>query len=380
MYFDYAATTPPNPEVLDTFLKVNQQFWANPHALHKPGMRAEALLEQSRAQILSLLNADASYRAIFTSGATEANNMALKGIAHLYQHRGKHIITSATEHPSVLEVCKALKTEGFEITILPVNDKGVIETSLLKKALREDTMLVSLMHANNEIGSLNNLEELGTCIKENSSAVFHVDGAQSVGKLPLSLNNSTIDMLTFSAHKFFGLKGAGALIIRSRIVLPPLFHGGGQESEFRSGTADVARAAAMAKALRLALENQETIIKRVTSYKNEVAQALLAIDGIILNGTLEGSSPFVLNVSINGIRPETILQGLAEKEIYISTVSACSARKSNESSVVLALTGSHERAQSSIRLSFSARTTKTEIKTLIATLEPTIKALRFSRK
>lgn len=379
MYFDYAATTPPNAEVLETFGAVNRDFWANPHALHRPGMRAESLLEQSRKQVLTLLGAASDYRCIFTSGATESNNMALKGIAGQFLKRGRHVITSAAEHPSVLEVCRFLESNGFELTVLPVNDAGSVEPEALRAALRPDTTLVSLMHINNEIGSINDIMELGCVVKQGSSAAFHVDAAQSAGKLPLSLDGSPIDLLTFSAHKFFGLKGAGALILREGLQLIPLIHGGGQEAELRSGTADTARAAALAKALRLSLENHDEVYSRVKACKGQIADAFSKIGGTDLNGSLEEASPFIINYSISGVRPETILQGLAEKEIYISTVSACSSRKTAESSVVFALTGNHARAQSSIRISLSALTTPDEVDTLCSTIGPVIESLRFNR-
>jgi cysteine desulfurase len=380
MYFDYAATTPPNSEVLKTFDAVNRGFWANPQALYRPGMRAESLLEQARQQVLTLLEAEQGYRCIFTSGATESNNMALIGMARQYRERGRHIITSAVEHPSVLEVCRFLKNEGWDLTVIPVNRSGFVDPDTLQKELRPDTTLVSLMHVNNETGSINDIMQLGKLIKKESQAAFHVDAAQSVGKLPLSLDGGPVDLLTFSAHKFFGLKGSGALILRDRLELPALLHGGGQESGLRSGTADPARAAALAKALRLSLENHDEVYSRVQSYKKIIVNTLEAIAGTELNGSLEQSSPFVINYSVSGVRPETILQGLAENDIYISTVSACSARKTAESSVVLALTGSHERAQTSIRISLSALTTQEEVETLCKTMGPLIESLRFKRK
>lgn len=380
MYFDYAATTPPNSEVLETFEKVNREFWANPHALHRPGVRADTLLEQARRQVLSLLSADSNYRCVFTSGATESNNMAIKGIARQYQSRGMHLITSAVEHPSVLEVFRSLEKEGWEISVLPVNGEGCVEPKTLQEALRPDTMLVSLMHVNNEIGSVNDLQQLGRIIKTHSDAFFHVDAAQSVGKLALALDGGPIDLLTFSAHKFCGLKGTGALILGNKVQLPPLFHGGGQELGLRSGTADVAAAAALAKALRIALDRRDTAYEKVAGFKCRIAEAFEAIQGIDLNGALEAGSPFVFNCSVAGVRPETILQALAEQEIFISTVSACSSSKVPESSVVLALTGSQERARTSIRISLSALTTDEEVTALCKTLKPTIESLRFKKK
>jgi cysteine desulfurase len=380
MYFDYAATTPPDYEVLKTFEAVNREFWENPHALHRPGLRAESLLEQSRKQVLTLLGAENEYHCTFTSGATESNNMALKGIARSYKKRGTHIITSATEHPSVLEVCRFLAQEGYDLTVLPVNSSGTVDLDVLDRAIRPDTILVSLMHVNNEVGSINDIVKLGDLIKKRSAAIFHVDAAQSVGKFLISLDDGPVDLLSFSAHKFFGLKGAGALLSKKSVRVSPLLHGGGQESELRSGTADTARAAALAKALRLSLENQEEVFSRMQFYREAIATTLDGIEGTALNGTLENTSPFVINYSVSGVRPETLLQGLAEKEIYISTVSACSARKTAESSVVLALTGSQERAQTSIRISLSSRTTQGEVDTLCRTLEPMIESVRVTRK
>ncbi|MDF7806607.1 cysteine desulfurase family protein [Pontiellaceae bacterium B12219] len=380
MYFDYAATTPPKDEVLKTFDAVNRTFWANPHALHRPGTRADSLLEQSRKQILALLGAGNDYTCVFTSGATEANNLALKGIAGQYRARGNHIITSEVEHLSVLSVCSFLSMGDFELTVLPVNAGGTVDPDKLQEALRPDTILVSLMHVNNETGSVNDIMQLGEVIKSGSNAVFHVDAAQSVGKFDLSLDESPVDLLTFSAHKFFGLKGAGALILKNRLQLTPLIHGGGQESGMRSGTADTARAAAMAKALRLSLEERESAFVRVQSYKKNIAATLNEIEGTELNGPVEQTSPFILNCSVSGVRPETLLQGLSEKGIYISTVSACSSQKTAASHVVLALTGSRERAQSSIRISLSAVTTQEEVDALCETLPPLIESLRFKRK
>lgn len=380
MYFDYAATTPPHPEVLKTFEAVNRDFWANPHALHPLAIRAESLLEQARTQVLELFGVRNEYRCVFASGATEANNMALCGMARAYRQRGNHIITSTVEHPSVSQVCSFLEAEGFELTVLPVNAAGAVEPDVLREALRPDTILVSLMHVNNEVGAINDIMALGRIVKEQGLAVFHVDAAQSVGKFPLSLDQSPIDLLSFSAHKFFGLKGSGALLFKARIPMFPLLRGGGQEAGFRSGTVDVASAAALAKALRLSLEDHEAVYARVQSYKETVVDVLTSVEGVELNGSLEGSSPFVLNCSVEGIRPETLLQALGEQEIYISTVSACSSQKNAESHVVRAMTGNEKRAQHSIRLSFSSQTTQIEIDILCKTIGSLIESLRFKRK
>ncbi len=376
MYFDYAATTPPSDEVLKTFDAVNRNFWANPHTLYRPGMRAEQLLEQARSQVLSLLGADKGFRCIFTSGATESNNTAIRGAANLYKSRGKHLITSAVEHASVLNVFQSLESEGFELTVLPVTDAGEVDPDALAAALRPDTSLVSLMHVNNEVGAINDLHSLGRLIKESSNAVFHVDAAQSVGKLPLDLGRLQVDMLTFSAHKFFGLKGSGALILPETTVFKPLFYGGGQEFGLRSGTADPARAAALAKALRLSLENWEENFAWVSKLKYQIAETLRQIPDVQINGSADAGSPYLINCSVAGVRPETILQGLSEREIYISTVSACSAQQLPESYVVKALTGDQKRSQHSIRISLASITTQAEVDALCAALPAMIETLR----
>ncbi|WP_372799048.1 cysteine desulfurase family protein [Pontiella sp.] len=376
MYFDYAATTPPSDEVLKTFDAVNRDFWANPHTLYRPGMRAEQLLDQARGQVLSLLGAEKGRRCIFTSGATESNNMAIRGAANLYKSRGTHLITSAVEHASVLTVFQSLESEGFELTVLPVNESGAVEPAVLEAALRPDTTVVSLMHVNNEVGAINDLPMLGKLIKEKSNAVFHVDAAQSVGKLPLDLSRLQVDMLTFSAHKFFGLKGSGALILPETMVFKPLLYGGGQEFGLRSGTADPARAAALAKALRLSLENWEEHFAWVSKLKYQVVEMLAKIPDVAINGSADEGSPYIINCSVGGVRPETILQGLGDREIYISTVSACSAQQLPESYVVRAVTGDQKRAQHSIRISLSSITTQAEVDALCATIPAMIETLR----
>ncbi|MDZ8117458.1 cysteine desulfurase family protein [Pontiella agarivorans] len=376
MYFDYAATTPPNDEVLKTFDTVNRDFWANPHALHRPGLRAEQLLEQARGQVLALLGAESGFRCIFTSGATESNNMAIRGTAYRFKKRGKHLITSAVEHPSVLTVFQSLESEGFDVTVLPVLGNGTVDPEELKNALRPDTTLVSLMHVNNEVGAINELPILGKVIKEGSDAVFHVDAAQSAGKLPIDLSKLQVDLLTFSAHKFYGLKGSGALLLPEKMVFKPLLYGGGQEFGLRSGTADPARAAAMAKALRLSLKNWEEDFAWVSKLRFQIQETLQKIPEVEINGSLDEGSPYIINCSVAGIKPETILQGLAEKKIYISTVSACSARQTAESFVVKAVTGDTKRAQHSIRISLASITAQDEVDGLCATLPELIETLR----
>ncbi len=374
IYLDNAATTKPLPEVLDTFAKVNESFYANPHALHSLGVKAESLLEQSRKQLLSLLDG-AAYDAIFTGSATEANNLALRGIAERYSARGKHIITSASEHPSVHSTGESLAKAGFELTILPVDEAGIIAPDQLRAALRPDTILVSFMAVNNEIGSVQDVEALAALVKAESRAKFHADMVQSIGKLPLSLKESAIDMLTLSAHKFHGLKGSGALVLKRSLDLPAQITGGDQEGKRRAGTADVASAASLAKALRLAIEELPQSTPTVTALCQTLRTGLSALAGVTINSP-ENGSPYILNASIDGVKPETLLHALAERKIYISTISACSAKNSEESRPVLAMTGSHKRATTSVRFSLSRFTTEAEIETVVNVLEELLPVLR----
>ena len=373
IYFDNAATTQPDQSVLDTYIKVNESFWANPHSLHRIGERAEQLLEQSRSQIISLL-ADDNYKAIFTSGASESNNLALKGIAELYQKRGKHIITTNVEHPSVAETVNYLEDVGYEITRLPVDKDGIVTVEQVKKALRDDTIIVSVMFVNNESGAINPIKEIGNLLKEKKT-LFHVDAVQAIGKIPFTMDTYFIDMLSLSAHKFFGLKGSGVLILPKRQELIPLIHGGGQEGNLRSGTGDVARAASTAKALRLSLEEIDRKTEKITKLNHHLRENIVKIDGVTINSS-SYASPYILNCSVDGVKPETILHSLAKRNIYISTVSACSSKKSEPSKVILAMTDDIDRASKTIRLSLSHKTTKGEIDQFITIFREVLEELR----
>ncbi len=374
IYFDNAATTKPNPEVLDTFTKVYENFWANPHSLHKIGERAEQLLEQARAQVTSLLDGT-GYRAIFTSGATESNNLAIKGVAEMFRSRGTHIITTNSEHPSVDEVVTWLEeTQGFRITRLPVGSDGSVTLQQVEDALTDDTVLVSIMFVNNESGAINPIEEIANLLK-NHRALFHVDGVQGIGKLPFSLKKSPVDFLSLSAHKFHGLKGSGVLILPERQKIAEQTIGGGQEFGLRSGTADVPRAAAFAKALRLSLENISESEPNVRKLHALLRSELEQFPGVEINSPVNGS-PYILNVSVSGIRPETILHGLVKEEVFISTVSACSSKKTERSEIIYALTGDEQRAESSIRISLSSQSTTAEVKEFLSIFTTTVNTLR----
>ncbi len=373
IYLDNAATTPLEPAVLETFTKVYESFWANPHSLHKIGEKAEQLLEQARSQVTDLLGGS-GYQAIFTSGATESNNLAIKGIAEIHKARGNHFITTNSEHPSVDQVLTYLESQGATVTRLPVGTDGTVTEEQVERALTEKTVLVSIMMVNNESGAINPIKEIAAMMK-NHRALFHVDAVQGVGKIPFSLKESPVDLLSLSAHKFFGLKGSGVLILRERQRLAPQMIGGGQEFDLRSGTADVPRAASFAKALRLATENLPAKLAEVTRLNAILRESITTIDGVQINSPERGS-PYILNCSVNGIRPETVLHGLVNEDIYISTVSACSSKKSELSPIILALTGNEERAKHSIRISLSHKTTELEIRRFLEIFRSTILTLR----
>jgi cysteine desulfurase len=358
IYLDNAATTPPDPAVLDTFNQVYQNFWANPHSMHRPGERAEQLLEQARVQVSDIIGGK-EFRTIFTSGATESNNLVIKGVAEQYQQRGKHIITTNSEHPSVENVMRYLEGRGFSITRLPVTESGAVTAEQVSNALTEDTILVSTIFVNNESGAITPVAEIAKILKSHR-AFYHVDGVQAIGKIPFRTTENMPDFISLSAHKFFGLKGSGALIMpRSQAISAQLL-GGGQEFGIRSGTADVPRAASFAKALRLAVENIEEKFAQVQQLNLFIRKQLASMPTVICNSP-ENASPYILNFSISGVRPETILHALSKQNIYISTVSACSSKKAQFSPVILALTGNKERAANTIRISMSHRTAMPDV-------------------
>jgi cysteine desulfurase len=373
IYLDNAATTAPEPAVLETFNKVCTDFWANPHSLHRLGERAEQLIEQARAQVVGILDGK-GYRAIFTSGATESNNLALKGIAEQYRGRGNHIVTTNSEHPSVENVMRQLEAQGAAVTRLPVGPDGEVAPDQVQAALTNKTILVSTMFVNNESGAITPVTEIARLLARHP-AHYHVDGVQGIGKLPFSLAETPVDLLSISAHKFGGLKGSGALLIRDRLLLAPQLHGGGQEFGLRSGTADAPRAAALAKALRLTTEGLPEHLQAARSLNQLLREGIAGIPGLICNSPLS-ASPYIVNCSVGAIPPETILHGLAEAEIYISTVSACASKKTEPSAVILALTGDAARARSTIRISLSRHTRAADIQRLLEVLATTMHALR----
>ncbi len=375
IYLDNSATTKPFPEVVDAFATVASHYFANPSSLHGLGMKAERLLKQAREQIAAMLDVKPS-EIVFTSGGTEANNFAIKGVAWQYRRRGRHIITTEIEHPSVAEPCRQLEELGFEVTYLPVGPDGRVSAEQVARALRDDTILVSVMHVNNEVGAVQPIEEIGAVLARHPKTLFHVDRVQGIGKVPLDVKRCGIDLFTVSAHKFHGLRGAGLLYVRDGVRLTPLIAGGGQERQLRSGTENVAAIVAMAKALRLALERYERDIGWLRELKAEWLQALAAIPGLSINTPERDSAPHIINFSLpSGIKPEVFVHELEKSEIYVSTTSACSSKRRAPSKTLLAMGVGEGRAERGIRISLSFDNRREEIKPAVAAIQQAIKTL-----
>ena len=357
IYLDYSATTPVNEEVLDTFVKVSRDFPGNPNSLHSLGVSSRELIDSSTKQIADILKVKPS-EIIYTSGASESNNTAIKGICLQYQNRGKHIITTNFEHSSIYGPISYLQTLGFEVDFVKTDANGIVDLDDLKSLLRDDTILVSITAVNSEIGIVEPIEEIGKILKDYPKCFFHSDLTQIIGKKEINLEN--VDLASFSAHKFFGLKGIGGLIKKDKINLVPLIHGGKSTTIYRSGTPAVALIASFAKALRLAYVNIKEHYSYVSKLNQMIKSELNKYSNIHINSNNK-CSPYILNLSVMGIKPETMLHALEEEEIFISTQTACSSGNSY-SKAVYSLTNDKELASSSIRISLSYVTKEEEIK------------------
>lgn len=371
IYLDNSATTVPDQSVLETFNKVSIHYFANPSSLHNLGAKTEQFYSKVRSQVANLLNSEVN-EVIFTSGGTESNNLAIKGVAQFYKTRGRHIITTEIEHPSVYEACKQLEKQGFEITYLNVNEQGIVDLEELEQAITKETILVSIMHVNNEIGSIQPIEKIARLLKKYKKLLFHTDAVQSFGKLPINLEG--IDLLSISGHKLNGLRGTGVLYVRRGVKLDPLFAGGEQEFNFRSGTENVAGYASLARAMRLSI-NKLSQAQKLKSLKEKLQKELMSVKGISVN-TPALSAPHIVHFSVPGIKPETIIHALAEKEIYVSTQSACSSKSANLSRVLLACGHEEDIASSGIRVSLSYETTEVEIEKFVKELIIEVKKIK----
>lgn len=375
IYLDNSATTKPYSEAMDTYRTVSEHYFANPSSLHSLGGKSEHLLTRSREQAAALLDIEPS-EIVFTSGGTEGNNLAIKGAAFAYRNRGKHLITSAIEHASAENAFAQLEALGFEVTYLPVNHDGCVSFEQFKKAYRDDTILVSVMHVNNEVGTIQPVKEIGAFLKQKPKTIFHVDHVQGFAKVPLHLKDSGVDLCTISGHKFHGPKGTGLLYVRKGTLLSPLFAGGGQEHQLRSGTENLPGICGMVKALRLTLEHEREGISHLTKLQNKLFEGLKQLDGAVVHTPEHNSAPSIVNVSLLGIKSEVLVHALEEEDIYVSTKSACSSKENGASGILTAMGISDEEAEQAIRISMAYETTEKEIDLFLQTLAEKVGQLK----
>ena len=370
-YFDYSATTPVSSEVLDTFVKVCKKYPGNPNSLHTLGVESKHFLDMATNQIATLLHVKPS-EIIYTSGASESNNTVIKGVCFKYQNRGKHILTTPLEHSSVLEPLNYLKSLGFEVEYLPLTKEGSVDLKHLEKMIREDTILLTIASVSSELGILQPIEEIAKIVKKYPKCFFHVDMTQNIGKVPFSLDG--VDFMSMSAHKIYGLKGIGLLYKKENIDILPLIHGGKSTTKYRSGTPALPLIASLSKALRLSLESQVENEKRVLELNHLLLKKLQEIEGIVVNST-SLSIPHIVNISVMGVKPETLLHALEKHEIYVSTKSACATL--DKSLAVFSVTKDEKRSVSSIRISLSHLTQEKDIYELVDVLKEEVERLRW---
>ena len=373
IYLDNASTSRVNPEVLESFNQITLNHFANASSIHRLGQESNRLLDKSREQILSLFNLK-HHDVIFTSGATEANNLAIKGYAFANRTRGNHLITVATEHPSVLNAFKQLEKYGFEITVLPVNKNGAVEVNYVKSAIKDNTILVSVMAVNNEIGAINPIKDIGELLKDYPKIAFHVDMTQAIGKVKIPLEN--VDMFSFAGHKIHGLLGSGALIKEKKILLESQNNGGGQESGLRSGTNTVALSASLAKALRLALNKQKENYEKVSQLRDYLVGYLKSNDDKFVINSLDKNNPYIVNFSLLNRKASVVVEALSNKGIMVSSLSACHSRNEDYSYVVYALTNDMKLAHNTVRVSFSYENTLNDVELLIRALDTIVKEIK----
>ncbi|MGI6685755.1 MAG: cysteine desulfurase family protein [Bacillota bacterium] len=378
IYFDNSATTKVHPDVVDLMHETMIRNYGNPSSLHKKGVQAEQAVSSARKIIAGALEV-APEEIYFTSGGTESNNTAIKGIAHSYKSRGNHIITSNVEHPSVLNVFDHLEELGFRVTYLRVKENGVIDLDELKDVLCNDTILVSLMHVNNEVGAIQPIKEVGEILKGYHKKVyFHVDAVQSFGKLPVLPGKWGIDVLSISGHKFHGPKGIGALYIRKGVRVKALVEGGGQEKSIRSGTENVPGIVGLGKAVELAIKDRDDHVKKMNAIRETLASRIREkVSDCRINSNFDDTgAPHILNISFPGVKSEVLLHYLEQDGIYVSSGSACSARKGKMSHVLTAMNLDEEQMEGSIRFSFSYLNEMEEVMPTVESITKAVKELR----
>ncbi|OGO18551.1 MAG: cysteine desulfurase NifS [Chloroflexi bacterium RBG_16_50_11] len=375
IYLDHAATTPVHPDVLQAMLPYFTDAFGNPSSIHSYGLEAREAIENARANVAALIGA-LKEEVIFTSGGTEADNYALQGVAFANESKGNHIITTAIEHHAILETCKFLEKRGFTVTYLPVDKYAMVDPADVKKAINPKTILVSVMHANNEVGTVQPLAEIGK-ITRAAGVYFHTDAVQTVGHIPLNVDEPGVDLLSMSAHKLYGPKGIGALYIRKGTRLASFIHGGGQEKGRRAGTENVTGIVGLGKAAEIARREMAEEIERLTGIRDRfIADLQKAIEDVTLNGHPVQRLPNNVNISVSFVEGEAMLLNLDMQGICASTGSACSSGNLEASHVLLATGCSHTQAHGSLRFTLGKWTTEAELKKVLDTLPPIVKKLR----
>ncbi len=375
IYMDNSATTKVREEVLDVMINTLKDNYGNPSSVYKMGRDTKKIIEESRGSIAEVLSCK-SNEVYFTGSGTEADNWAIKGIAEKYKNKGKHIITSKIEHHAVLHVCEYLEKQGYEVTYIDVNSDGLVNPKDVEEAIRPDTILISIMFANNEIGTIQPIKEIGKIAKENG-VLFHTDAVQAIGHVKIDVDEYNIDLLSLSGHKVYAPKGIGALYIRKGIKIEPLIHGGAQERRRRAGTENTASIVALGKAISLAYEEYEEEVKKITSLRDKLIDGILTtIPNSHLNGSRENRLPSNVNISFDFIEGESILLMLDMKGIFASSGSACTSGSLDPSHVLLSTGLKHEEAHGSIRFSIGKFNTEEEVDTVISELKPIIERLR----
>lgn len=381
LYLDYCATTPVHDEVIEEITYVMKTFFGNPSSLHRMGMEAEQIVKQARKDIAGSLQCKPN-EIIFTSGGTESNNLATKGAAYARANRGKHLITSQIEHASVYECFEQLAKQGFRVTYLPVDSSGCVQLEDIQSAIEEDTILVSLMHVNNEMGRIQPIETIGKWLKQYPKIVFHVDAIQSVGKLSVIPEQLGVDLLSVSAHKFGGPKGAGFLYRRAGVVLRPELAGGGQEFGMRAGTENVPLIAGMAKALKMTIKQQAQDKVKLYELRAGLLERMEKLTEIRISGSdnKEQMGPHIIHFCYPGMRAEIVIHALEQLGICISTRSACSSGEIKPSRVLLAMGFNQKWAESGLRVSYSANQSLEELDFFVDCLEQVIQGLQLPKQ
>ena len=377
IYLDYASTTPVDPRVASKmmeYLTPDGEFGNPASRSHRYGWKADDAVEEARSHVANLVNADPR-EIVWTSGATEADNLAVKGVARFYKSKGNHIITSKIDHKAVLDPCRQLEREGFEVTYLEPDEFGIIHASQVEDAIKDTTILVSLMHINNELGTLNDLDAIGK-ITRKAGVFFHVDAAQSTGKVEIDLSKLQVDLMSFSAHKTYGPKGIGALFVRRkpRVRIEALIHGGGHERGMRSGTLAPHQIVGMGEAFRIAKEEMQSDHEKINKYHEKFLKEAMKIEHAYINGDLNNKVPNILNISFNFVEGESLIMGL--KDVAVSSGSACTSASLEPSYVLRALGRKDELAHSSIRFSFGRFTKESEVDKTLEILHKVVERLR----